>query len=97
MDTLRIDLTAPLLNAAQVAELLGIPRSSVYEYARRQHEPLPSVAIGRHRRFVREDIEAWLFSKRLSDRPASVKAASQRPNSKQNGAGQARRTRRRTR
>ena len=49
-----------LMTAAEVATLLCVPRSSVYEYARRQHDRLPSVSIGRHRRFVRRDVQAWL-------------------------------------
>jgi excisionase family DNA binding protein len=56
----RVHLARPLLTAEQVAGLLGIPRSSVYDYARRANEPLPSLQIGRHRRFVQEDIENWL-------------------------------------
>ena len=53
-------LREPLLTASDVAALLAVPRSSVYEYARRLHDPLPSLQIGRHRRFYRSAIEAWL-------------------------------------
>jgi excisionase family DNA binding protein len=53
-------LNEPLLTAAQVAELLSVPTSSIYEYARRRHAPLPSISIGKHRRFYRSDVEAWL-------------------------------------
>jgi excisionase family DNA binding protein len=62
----RVDLAQPLLTAADLASLLGIPRSSVYDYARRKIDPLPSVGIGRHRRFIRGDVEAWLAARRLS-------------------------------
>jgi excisionase family DNA binding protein len=55
-----VELDQPLLTASQIARLLAVPRSSVYEYARRRHRPLPSVIIGRHRRFYRSDVEAWL-------------------------------------
>jgi excisionase family DNA binding protein len=55
-----IDLHEPLLRASDVAALLGVPRSSIYQYARRHHDPLPSLAIGRHRRFYRSAIESWL-------------------------------------
>jgi excisionase family DNA binding protein len=55
-----VALDEPLLTAEQVAELLSIPRSSVYEYARRLHEPLPSIRVGRHRRFHKTDVERWL-------------------------------------
>lgn len=50
--TTPVDLREPLLSAGEVAGLLGVPRSSVYEYARRTHRRLPSVHIGRHRRFM---------------------------------------------
>jgi excisionase family DNA binding protein len=55
-----VALEEPLLTAEQVAQLLAIPRSSVYEYARRRVRPLPSIPIGRHRRFYRSDVEVWL-------------------------------------
>ncbi len=59
-------LAQPLLTAEQVAGLLGIPRSSVYDYARRKHDPMPSLQIGRHRRFVQQDIESWLRRQRAA-------------------------------
>jgi excisionase family DNA binding protein len=62
----QVDLTEPLLTADQVAALLGVPRSSVYEYARRAHRPMPSVQVGRHRRFLRSDLERWLTDQRRS-------------------------------
>jgi excisionase family DNA binding protein len=58
--TVAVALDEPLLTAEQVADLLAIPRSSVYEYARRHNEPLPSIRVGRHRRFYRAEIERWL-------------------------------------
>ena len=63
-----VNLAQPLLTAGQVADLLAVPRSSVYEYARRQHGTLPSIAIGRHRRFYRADLEAWLADQRTGRR-----------------------------
>lgn len=59
-----VTLHEPLMTAAQVAQLLGVPRSSVYEYARREHDPLPAIEIGRHRRFLRSDLEEWLTAQR---------------------------------
>ena len=53
-------LIEPLLTAAQVADLLAIPTSSVYEYARRHRAPLPSISVGKHRRLYRSDVEAWV-------------------------------------
>jgi excisionase family DNA binding protein len=51
-----------ILNAAQVAELLQLRRSTVEDYARRGL--LPSIKLGRFRRFVRADVEAELESLR---------------------------------
>jgi excisionase family DNA binding protein len=62
----RLELTRRLLTASQVAEVLGIPVSSVYDYARRAVNPLPSLAIGRHRRFYQADVERWLDDQRTA-------------------------------
>ena len=59
-DSPSIALDRPLLTAEEVAALLAVPRSSVYEYARRRVDPLPSLLIGRHRRFDRRTVERWL-------------------------------------
>lgn len=56
----RVEHDRPLLTAEEVAVLLAVPRSSVYEYARRRIDPLPSLLIGRHRRFDRRTVERWL-------------------------------------
>jgi excisionase family DNA binding protein len=65
-DTLSIavPLSEPLLRASDVALLLDIPRSTVYDYAKRKADPLPSVQIGRHRRFHRSEVERWLARQR---------------------------------
>lgn len=47
-----------LMTCAQVAEVLLIRESTVADYARRGL--LPSIKLGRHRRFVRGDVEAAL-------------------------------------
>ena len=59
-------LEEPLLTADDVARVLRVPRSSVYDYARRLHRPLPSMRIGRHVRFYRSEIEAWLVEQRAA-------------------------------
>ena len=51
-------MTGSLLTADQVAELLGVPRSWVYEQSRCGR--IPTVTLGRYRRYRREAIEAWL-------------------------------------
>jgi len=56
-------LSEPLLDAEHAALLLGIPRSSVYAYARRGE--LPHVRIGRHMKFIRGDLEQVLLERRV--------------------------------
>ena len=51
-------LLTELMTADQVAELLQMRRSTVEDYARRGL--LPWLKLGRHRRFVRSDVEAVL-------------------------------------
>jgi excisionase family DNA binding protein len=58
-------LLTELMTADQVAELLQLRRSTVEDYARRGL--LPSLKLGRHRRFVRSDVEAALA--RLREQP----------------------------
>jgi excisionase family DNA binding protein len=47
-----------LLTAPDVATLLGVPVSWVYEQSRRGR--IPTVTLGRYRRYRRETIEAWI-------------------------------------
>jgi excisionase family DNA binding protein len=53
-----LDMTQSLLTAEQVARVLGVPRSWVYEQSRAGR--IPTVRLGRYRRYRREAIEAWL-------------------------------------
>jgi excisionase family DNA binding protein len=55
-----LTLAEPLLTAQQVAGLLGVSCTSVYKYARRTADPLPTVRVGRHVRFRRAAVEQWL-------------------------------------
>jgi excisionase family DNA binding protein len=51
-----------LLRPEEVAGMLGVRRSSVYGYARTG--TLPHVRVGRHVRFVRQDVEEWIKQQR---------------------------------
>ena len=51
-------MTGRLLTADEVAELLGVPVSWVYEQSRAGR--IPTVTLGRYRRYRREAIEQWL-------------------------------------
>jgi excisionase family DNA binding protein len=58
-----LSLAEPLLTAKQVADLLDVPQSSVYEYARRRQDPLPAIRVGRHVRFHRVALERWISAR----------------------------------
>jgi len=51
-----------MMTSAEIAELLRMKRSTVEDYARRGL--LPSIKLGRHRRFIRSDVEAALVELR---------------------------------
>lgn len=51
-------MSGQLLTAHQVAELLGVPKSWVYERSRTGR--IPTVTLGRYRSYRREAIEAWV-------------------------------------
>lgn len=48
----------PLLSADDVADYLLLPRSTVMKYQREGR--IASVKVGKHRRFLREDVEAFV-------------------------------------
>jgi excisionase family DNA binding protein len=51
-------LSVPLLRPSEAAELLSVRPSWIYEAVRTNR--LPCLRIGRHIRFTREMLEAWL-------------------------------------
>jgi excisionase family DNA binding protein len=53
-------LVSPLMRAEDVAELLAIKTTTVYELSRRRRDPLPSLRIGRSKRFDRQAIARWI-------------------------------------
>ena len=55
-----LELAAPLLKADDVADLLSVRPSTVYELSRRASDPLPSVRIGRSKRFDAEAVARWV-------------------------------------
>lgn len=56
-------LGEPLLTADDVAALLRVPRSTVYELARNRR--IPYLKVGRRTLFVRADLEAWIVAERV--------------------------------
>ncbi len=66
-------MTGSLLTAAQVASLLGVPTSWVYEQSRAGR--IPTVTLGRYRRYRREAIEVGSRSSKPSRRLAAPAGA----------------------
>jgi excisionase family DNA binding protein len=62
----RTPLSEPLLTADEVAALLRVPRSTVYELTRTRR--LPHVKVGRRTLFVRTDLETWVVASRVTPR-----------------------------
>jgi excisionase family DNA binding protein len=62
----RHTLDEPLLTPAEAAKLLSVRVSWIYEAVRAGR--LPCVRIGRHIRFLRSDLEAFVREQRCSTR-----------------------------
>jgi excisionase family DNA binding protein len=67
MATARPIPEARLWDAQQAAGYLGIPVGTVREHARRKR--LPHLRVGKHLRFLREDLDAWINDQREEARP----------------------------
>jgi excisionase family DNA binding protein len=61
-------LTEPLLNAYEAAQLLKVPRSTLYELVRSRG--LPHIKVGRALRFTRADLSYWLAENSYGTRAA---------------------------
>jgi excisionase family DNA binding protein len=58
---------ARLFTPQQTAEYLGVRPSWVYEQARARK--LPHLKLGKHIRFLQEDLDAWIAARRIEARP----------------------------
>jgi excisionase family DNA binding protein len=67
-----VGLPGALLTAGQVAKLLGVPTSWVYEQSRRGR--IPTVTLGRYRRYRAEAIEQWLEELEAAGGMATLRA-----------------------
>lgn len=65
-DGARHALAEPLLDASAAARLLSVRPSWIYEAVRAGR--LPHLKIGRHIRFLRSDLEAWVVTRRVAER-----------------------------
>jgi excisionase family DNA binding protein len=48
-----------LLSPADLAQLLEVPRSTIYEWNYRRSGP-PAIRVGKHVRYREADVERWL-------------------------------------
>jgi excisionase family DNA binding protein len=67
-------MSPSLLTAAEVAALLGVPTSWVYEQSRRGR--IPTVTLGRYRRYRREAIDAWITQLEAPGASRGIRGAS---------------------
>jgi excisionase family DNA binding protein len=58
-----------MLSPADLAEFVGVPVRTVYAWRHAGEDP-PGYRVGKHVRYRREDVEAWLAA-RADDRPAA--------------------------
>lgn len=59
-------MSEPLANAKDIAQLLNVKPSTVYEWARTKY--IPCVPIGGCIRFDRTEVDKWLREKRRAGR-----------------------------
>jgi excisionase family DNA binding protein len=64
-------VTGRLLTAAEVAEVLSVPKTWVLESAR--SGAIPHVRLGRYVRFSETDVHAWLEQCKQPGRPINLR------------------------
>ena len=57
----QLDELEPLLDIDEVAAYLGVPKNTLYKWRVRGEGPR-AIKVGKHLRFRRRDVEAWLDS-----------------------------------
>ncbi|RMH05912.1 MAG: DNA-binding protein [Nitrospirae bacterium] len=58
-----------LLTLSEVSSFLKVPKSTIYKLARERR--LPGHKVGKHWRFVREEIESWVQSAGMQEAAGS--------------------------
>lgn len=64
LDRSELRLDQPLLTVDELAALLAVKPGWVYSAAR--DGQLPAVRVGKHLRFIRDDIERWILERRTT-------------------------------
>ena len=58
-----------LLTVDDLAKLLKVPKSWIYEHTRADcRDPLPSIRLGKYRRFIAADVQRYLQARRMTAR-----------------------------
>jgi excisionase family DNA binding protein len=55
----------PLLSVNELAEYLGVPVRTIYDWRQTGHGP-PGIRIGRHLKYAMSDVMAWIDAQRES-------------------------------
>lgn len=66
-----MNVETTLLSPQQVAEYLGIPVATLYQWRYRREGP-PGFRVGRHVRYRRSDVDAWIERQLEDSNPARV-------------------------
>jgi len=64
-----------LLTLSEVSSFLKVPKSTIYKLARERR--LPGHKVGKHWRFVREEIESWVQSAGIEEISEAVTSSNQ--------------------
>jgi len=63
----RTTVVEPLLSVQELAEYLGVPVATLYQWRTKRYGPV-GLRVGKHIRYRRQEVERWLAS--LSDGPS---------------------------
>ena len=58
-----------LMTAAEVASYLGVPVATIYQWSYKGYGPT-RIKVGRHLRYRRSDVDAWLDIQTVATRAA---------------------------
>ena len=61
------ETTEPLLRPGDVSERLGVPVTTLYSWRVRGEGP-PALRVGKHLRWDRDDLEAWIENQKAEER-----------------------------
>ncbi len=60
-----------LLSVTEIADRLKVPKKTIYNWVS-QHSDFPSIKVGRHRRFIFQEVLDYFRQKTLETKPCFV-------------------------